>query len=194
MLSPTKIIDDQPSNRSGIGWWSRRGQPRCRRWRQCEWGCSPAGTCTPAHWPHQIESQLTYIFIIICWSIKFVAGEGHEQQLLPWSLRNRLQNLQISYLHGCLRIQNVSCLMHQLSTLNISFSRNDLSLRQSLGFGGHGEVLHEVGSDGHIFDENLLNVNPPFVDLPKHELLNLIWNFLSFLKQILKGVFTTKCS
>lgn len=97
-------------------------------------------------------------------------------------------------MHGSFGIQNISCLMHEFGTFNISFSTDDFGFWQSLSFGSHWKISLELFGKSHIFDKDLLNEDSPFVDFLVYKLFNCVRNCLSFLKKILKGILTTNCS
>ena len=84
--------------------------------------------------------------------------------------------------------------MHKFGTFNISLGANNFGFWESFGFGSHGEISLKLFGKSHIFDENLLHKDSPLVDFLVDKLFDSIWDCLSFLKKILKGILTADCS
>ena len=127
-------------------------------------------------------------------SIKLVARQRHEQELVSWPLRHCLEHIQVTNLHGSLRVQDSCGLVHQLGTFDVSWRRNDFGLWKSFGFWSHWQISLELSRQIHVFNKNLLHINSPFINLSIHVFFDLVGDFLSLLQEVLEGILTAKSS
>ena len=88
-----------------------------------------------------------------------LGDEDHPRVALP----DLFQRLQVSDLHGCLRVQFLGCQTHQLCRFHIRLRRYDLALSQSFLLGCTRQRVLEVFAQLDILDEDLF-------DLPTNKL------------------------
>jgi hypothetical protein len=103
------------------------------------------------------------------WSINQPLCDQMVYSLLVLHLRNEnhlgvaaahlLQRLEVADLHGCLAIQFLSCLPHQLSRLHISTRRDDLAFGETAFLGSTREGILKVLAELDILNEDLLNLD-----------------------------------
>ena len=102
-----------------------------------------------------------------------------------------LQSFQVSNLHCWLWVQFFCSFFHQLCRFYISFCRNYLAFCKSSLFCCTWKRILKFLTELYILDEDLFHLRSPFRHIPFHLSLDIIWDFLSFLKDILEDKLST---
>ena len=115
----------------------------------------------------------------------FLSQENH----LHISTRSHtLNRLQISNLHSRLTTQNISSLPHQFRRLYLSSRIQNLGLRQAFLFGNGRKNILKFLIENNILDQNISNLNPPLMHVPRHEFPKFQWYLIPLLQQLLKHI------
>jgi hypothetical protein len=109
-----------------------------------------------------------------------------HRYLLRWHVVHVLEGLQETDLDCGLYVQDVRGLTVEFCTLQVSTSRYYLTLHLSFCPCHHAEVLTELFRHPHVFEDDLLDVDPPGVTHLPHIICYLLIDFFPLDQQILK--------
>ena len=130
--------------------------------------------------------------ISIKWSL--LSLQTHEHCLTVLRSDDILQCLQVSDLHGRLRVQNIWGFFQEFGRLHVSLRRNDIGLGNSFLDSCWLQVYLCFLGQEKVVDENVLYKQTPSLDALLHISFNGIGNKLSLLKEILEGGFADDSS
>jgi len=91
-------------------------------------------------------------------------------------------------LHRCLTTQNISSLPHQFRRLYLSSRIQNLRFGQAFLFGNGRKYILKFLIENNILDQNVSNLNPPLMHVPRHKFPKFQRYLIPLLQQLLKHI------